>query len=400
MQSNVDLPGYTLLSCLWRNGGRVAYGARRLADGARVTIETLDADYPDRRQVAALQHEVSITGRLEGLAGVRRIQQIIPHGSGNLALVTDHYISSLASLLERTPERRLPAIRVLEFAAQLARTLSDIHARGIAHKAISPLNILIDDNQGALALKGFSIASELGQEQQATELSIQIEGSLAYISPEQTGRMNRSLDYRSDYYSLGVLLFELLTGQPPFVADNTLEWVHLHISRLPPAPETLAAGVPAAASAIILKLLSKSPEERYQSGEGLLHDVEQCLTALRQDQPPPRFTPGERDRLQTFLIPQTLYGREQELQQLLDLFEQAVKGSTRFCLVHGYSGVGKSALVNEIDRYQVRERGFLVQGKFDQFQDGEAYSALATTFRGLVQQVLLLAESGRSSTAI
>ncbi len=389
MQSNVKLPGYTIRSCLWRHTGRVAYGAQRLADGAPVTIETLDAEYPDRKQAAALRHEASITARLEGTEGVRKIHQIIPHGSGNLALITDHYDSTLAALLSRAKNGRLPAAQVLEIAHSLIRTLGEVHARDIVHKAITPSNVLIDSTTGALALTGFGIASELGQERQATELSNQFEELLAYISPEQTGRMNRSLDYRSDYYSLGVLLFELLTGRPPFVANNTLEWVHRHISRLPPAPDALSPEVPKAVSAIILKLLSKSPEERYQSSEGLLHDLNRCLTAMQQDQTPAPFVLGDKDHLQKFLVPQTLYGRERELQELLDLFEQAVAGRTRFCLVHGYSGVGKSALVNEIDRYQIRERGFLVQSKFDQFQQGQTYSALAATFRALVQQVLL-----------
>lgn len=188
-------------------------------------------------------------------------------------------------MLNRTRDRRLPVTRVLEIAISLTRTLADIHSRSIVHKAINPHHVLLSRDSGDLALTGFSIASELGQEQQATELSNQMEGSLAYISPEQTGRMNRSLDYRSDYYSLGVLLFELLTGQPPFAANNTLEWVHQHISRLPPAPDTLSPQVPSAVSAIILKLLAKSPDERYQSGDGLLHDLSRCLTAITGNQP-------------------------------------------------------------------------------------------------------------------
>jgi diguanylate cyclase (GGDEF)-like protein len=392
MQSNVQLPGYTILSCLWRNTGRVAYRAQRNDDGTEVTIETLDTDYPNRKQVATLRHEASITARLEGVDGVRRIYQIASHGSGNLALITDLYDSSLASVLNKNADKRLPAMQVLEIAERLVQILSDIHAREIVHKAITPHNILFDRDRNVFAMAGFGSASELGQERQATDLSNQLDGLLAYMSPEQTGRMNRSLDYRSDYYSLGVLLFELLTGRPPFVADNPLEWVHQHISRLPPAPETLSPEVPEAVSAIILKLLSKSPEERYQSGEGLLHDIARCMAAIKQGCQRLSFALGEKDRLQKFLIPQALYGRERELQTLLDLFEQAVHGQTRFCLVHGYSGVGKSALVNEIDRYQIRERGFLVQSKFDQFQHGEAYSALAETFRALVQQILLESE--------
>jgi len=389
MQSHLQLPGYRIHSCLWRNNGRVAYRAERLDDGMTVTIETLAAEYPDRKQAASLRHEASIAARLEGARGVRKVHQLIGHGSGNLALITDFHDRTLTSQLNLSDGGRLPVVHALEITRDLVLALGDIHSRNIIHKSLTPSNVLLNARTGELALTGFGIASELSQERQTTELSDEFEGLLAYISPEQTGRMNRSLDYRSDYYSLGVLLFELLTGQVPFLAHSTLEWVHQHISQLPPAPDTVTPEIPKAVSAIVLKLLSKSPEERYQSCEGLLHDLDVCLVALEDGHTPPPFVLGERDRLQQFLVPQALYGREQELSELLRLFEQAVRGSTRFCLVHGYSGVGKSALVNELDKHQVRERGFLVQSKFDQFQQGQTYSALAATFRALVQQVLL-----------
>ncbi|ROU02262.1 diguanylate cyclase [Marinobacter sp. R17] len=389
MLSHLQLPGYRTLSCLWRHSGRVAFGAQRLSDGVDVTIETLDTDYPDRKQVAALHYEARIATRLAGVGGVRSINEVLPYGSGNLALVSDPYDRSLASILARRDDRRLPVGEVLDIAQKLARILGDIHGQDMVHKALSPNNVLVDTRRDVLALIGFGVASELGQEPQTTDLFSQLEGLLPYMSPEQTGRMNRSLDYRSDYYSLGVLLFELLTGETPFTADNTLEWVHGHISRLPPSPMELRSDIPEPLAAIILKLLSKSPEERYQSSHGLLHDLSRCVTAIRQGESPATFTLGEQDHRQKFLVHQALYGRDQELHALLDLFEQVVNGHTRFCLVHGYSGVGKSALVNELDRYQIRERGFLVQSKFDQFQHGEAYSALAATFRALVQQVLL-----------
>lgn len=393
IQSDLQLPGYRLLSCLWRSGGRIAYKAKRLPDGPEVTIETLDMEYPDRRQVAALHHEAAVVSRLEDLSGICRIHQVVPHGSGNLALITDNYETSLASVIEQAVDRRLPVSEVLSIARTLVNILNDIHSRDIIHKGLSPHNVKLDLEGGKLALAGFATASELGQERQDTSISGHAEAALAYMSPEQTGRMNRSLDYRTDYYSLGVVLFELLTGQLPFEAGSPLEWVHAHISRSPPEPHALVSEIPTTVSAIIAKLLAKSPDERYQSSQGLLLDLSECLEALVDGHTPQDFKVGHQDHLQKFLIPQSLYGRDREIKELLDLFEQAVAGHTRFCLVHGYSGVGKSALVNEIDRHQIRERGFLVQSKFDQFQHGEAYSALAATYRSLVQQVLLEPEA-------
>ncbi|MBU3071693.1 diguanylate cyclase [Aestuariicella sp. G3-2] len=393
MAEELQLPGYEVGSVLRRHNGHVIYRARRLADNVSVELETVESEYPDRQQIARIRRESEITHRLSGIEGVRRVFDVIPHGSGNLALVAELSENTLRAHLNRTIENQhgengLPLADALDIILRLTRILGQIHSRDLVHKALTPEHVFFNPATGAIALAGFGIASELDQERQAVQMSHRLEGPLPYLSPEQTGRMNRDLDYRSDYYSLGILLFELLTGERPFKADNLLEWVHVHISRLPPAPHDIAAHVPEALSAIVLKLLAKSPEARYQSAEGLIHDLEHCADLLTTEQNIAPFELGQHDRVQKFLIPQELYGRENELQTLLALFEAAVSGRNEFCLVHGYSGVGKSALVNEIDQPLVRERGFLVQGKFDQFHQGEAYTPLATAFRGLVQQIL------------
>ncbi|MBR9865642.1 MAG: diguanylate cyclase [Oceanospirillales bacterium] len=384
----LQLPGYETDSIIYRADGRVVYRARSTADGAVVAVETLDAEFPDRQQVAEIRREGEIAQRLADVAGVRKVHAVIAHGSGNLALVCELFDSSLKAYLALNGGGGLTLPEFLEIALSLAHTLGGIHSQDIVHKALTPGNVLFNPVNGATGLAGFGIASELDQERQALQMSRYLEGPLPYISPEQTGRMNRDLDYRSDYYSLGVLLFELLTGQQPFQADNVLEWVHSHISRVPPAPHDIDPEVPEAVSAIVLKLLSKSPEARYQSAGGLIHDLTCCADRLVAGQVIEPFELGKKEVVQKFLVPQKLYGRERELGQLFDLFETVVAGGNVFCLVKGYSGVGKSSLVNEIDQPLVRERGFFVQGKFQQFQHGEAYSALASTFRGLVQQAL------------
>ncbi len=386
--TGLQLTGYEIGPAVGRAGDRVIYSAQRLVDDQPLVVETLDVEYPERYQVAEIRREGSIAIGLADIPGVRRVYEVLPHGSGNLALVAEPVESLLRACLEQTGHQGMPLAEVLDIALQLVNTLGEIHARDLVHKSLTPDHVLFKPSTGHVALAGFGIASELDQERQAMQMSRRLEGPLPYISPEQTGRMNRDLDYRSDYYSLGVLLFELLTGRQPFQADSLLEWVHSHISRLPPAPHELRADVPEIVSAIVLKLMEKNPEARYQSASGLKHDLTRCADQLAAGHEPEPFPLGQQDGVQKFLIPQTLYGRARELDQLLGLFEAAVAGSNEFCLVHGYSGVGKSALVNELDRPLVRERGFLVQGKFDQFQQGDAYTALAATFRGLVQQIL------------
>ena len=247
-----QLPGYKPESLIYRADGRAVYRGRNTETGAVVAIETLDVEFPDRQQVAEIRREGEIAQRLIDVDGVRKVHAVIPHGSGNLALVCELFESSLKALLALSGGRGLPLVEFLEIALSLAHTLGEIHSRDIVHKALTPGNVLFNPVNGATGLAGFGIASELDQERQALQMSRQLEGPLPYISPEQTGRMNRDLDYRSDYYSLGVLLFELLTGQQPFQADNVLEWVHSHISRIPPAPHEIDPEIPEAVSAIVL----------------------------------------------------------------------------------------------------------------------------------------------------
>ncbi len=389
---SLQLPGYTIGSVLGRINGRVIYRAIRSSDDSPVAIETLDCEYPDRSQIAAMRHEAGVSQRLIEVKGVRDIYTTISHSSGNLALVTELYESSLQFHLNQAAGAGLPVTEVLEIMLSLVKTLGEMHSRDIVHKALSADNVLFNPASGTVAISGLTIASELDSERQAVQVSNSLEGPLPYISPEQTGRMNRDLDYRSDYYSLGVLLFQLLTGKLPFYAENMLEWVHCHISRVPTPAHELNENIPEALSAITLKLLSKNPDLRYQSAAGLKHDLEYCADQIEIRQSLEPFQLGKKDVAHKFMVPQKLYGREREVSDLLGLFKSAVAGSAEVCLVYGNSGVGKSALINEINRPLVREHGFFVQSKFDQFQHTEAYTTIAASFRGLVQQILGEAE--------
>ena len=382
------IPGLRVGAAILRSGPASILRARRAGDGTSVVVKTLNAEYPGTQQAAALRREFQILERLQVVPAVIRVHGLVAYGNGNLAIVSEAFGDSLAERLAASTGCGLPLAQALDIAMAVAEALAQIHEHDVVHKSIEPRSILIDA-AGAIRLTDFSIASELSQERQNGSLSGRLEGALPYMSPEQTGRMNRDLDHRSDFYSLGVTLFEILTGRLPFQAQSALEWVHSHIGRPAPAPDELDAAIPQGLSNIVLKLLAKNAEDRYQSGFGLCQDLDRCRRELAHTGAISTFALGLRDVPRTFRVPQKLYGREAELATLLTLFEQVTGGATLFCMVSGYSGVGKSALISEISKPLVGHRGYLIQGKFDQFQRGTPYSAVAAAFRSLIAQLLV-----------
>ncbi len=384
------IPGYRIGEAIFRSRTRSVWRAEREPDNLPVVIKTIDAEYPSREQVAVLRREYRILERLRQVPGVIRALELLPCGNGNAALVLESFGRSLAVWAAQFPGHRVPLATFLDLAIALAEILGRVHDLDIVHKKLEKQTILIDD-AGNLRLIDFAIASELSQEPQGDAAERRLEGAPAYMSPEQTGRMNRDVDYTSDYYSLGVTCYELLTGELPFKADSVLEWVHCHISKLPQPPHERVPSIPAAVSAIVLKLMAKNAEDRYQSSWGLVADLDRCRRELAQTGAVSDFALAHHDVPRRFRVPQKLYGREAELAALGAIFEQAAAGGTELCMVSGTSGVGKSALVNELARTLARRQGYLAQGKFDQFQRATPYAAATVALRHLVRQ--LLAES-------
>jgi PAS domain S-box-containing protein len=281
---------------------------------------------------------------------------------------------------------------VLRIAIGLATALGQVHRHGLIHKDIKPANVFADD-AGNAWLTGFGIASQLPHESQAPAPPEIIAGTLAYMAPEQTGRMNRSIDTRSDLYSLGVTLYQMLTGALPFTAADPLEWVHCHIARQPAPPGDRAA-VPQPLSAIIMKLLAKNAEERYQTASGLEADLRHCLAEWQSHGRIDPFPLGAHDASDRLLIPEKLYGREGEIDTLLAAFDRVVaQGTPELVLVSGYSGVGKSSVVNELHKVLVPPRGLFAGGKFDQYKRDIPYATLAQAFQTLVRQILVKSEA-------
>ncbi|MEH1787640.1 MAG: AAA family ATPase, partial [Nostoc sp.] len=295
------------------------------------------------------------------------------------------------SLKDFAKVERLHITSLKEFllsAISLCNTLDIVIRHRIIHKDIKPSNILINPETKQVKLIDFSIASLLPRETQEIQNANALEGTLAYLSPEQTGRMNRGIDYRSDFYSLGVTFYELLTGQLPFVSDDPMELVHCHLAKNPIAVHHHNPNIPLVLSEIISKLMAKNAEDRYQSALGIKHDLEICLSQLQATGNIEYFTLGERDISDRFLIPEKLYGRETEVLTLLQAFEKVSLGTTEMMLVAGFSGIGKTAVVNEVHKPIVRQRGYFIKGKYDQFQRNIPFSAFVQAFRDLMGQLL------------
>ncbi|MDB5042466.1 MAG: histidine kinase [Candidatus Eremiobacteraeota bacterium] len=295
--------------------------------------------------------------------------------------------------LDRLLGQPMELTQFLHIAIALSGALARLHACGLIHKDVKPANILFEPKSGAVRLMGFGIASRLPRERQAPSPPEFIAGTLAYMAPEQTGRMNRSIDARSDLYSLGVTLYEMATGVLPFAAADPLEWVHCHIARQPVPPRERVKSIPEPVSAIIMKLLAKTAEERYQTGAGAQADLRRCLSEREAGAAIAPFPLGTHDVSDRLRIPERLYGREREFGTLLGAFERVVEGGvSELVLVSGYSGIGKSAVVNELHKALVPPRGLFAAGKFDQYKRNVPYATLSQAFQTLVRQILCKSE--------
>ncbi|MBV8587043.1 MAG: AAA family ATPase, partial [Verrucomicrobia bacterium] len=340
--------------------------------------------YPAAETLKRLEHEYSLREELDSAWAARPIA-ITRHWDRPVLVLENPGGVPLDQLLGQPFDLAFS----LRLATNLSSAIDRLHQRGIIHKDIKPANVLVNSATGQCWLKGFGIASRLLRERQSAEPPELVAGSLAYMAPEQTGRMNRSTDSRSDLYALGVSLYEMLTGRLPFTASDPMEWVHCHIARKPVPPDQRSAQVPARVSAIIMKLLAKTAEERYQTAAGVESDLQRCLAEWEAQGRISEFPLGEHDIPDQLLIPEKLYGRAPEIDALLAAFERVVaSGRPELVLVSGYSGIGKSSVVNELQKVLVPPRGLFASGKFDQYKRDIPYSTLAQAFQGLIRSLL------------
>ena len=378
--------GINNLQVLWEDGERVFCRGESHADGRRAAVLAVlpASEHPTPATIDRLVREYELKDELDGAWAVRPLELVRERGRTMLVL-EDTGSEPLHRLLGAPLELR----SFLHLAIAVAAALTQIHRRGLVHKDIKPANILVNRTTGEVKLTGFGIASRLRRERQALAPPESIAGTLAYMAPEQTGRMNRSIDARSDLYALGVTLYQMLTGSLPFTAADPMEWVHCHIARKPVPPSDRLTTVPAALSALVLKLLAKTAEERYQTAAGLERDLRRCLAAWEAQHRIDAFPLGQQDTPDRLVIPEKLYGREREIGTLLGAFDRVVSsGRPELVLVSGYSGIGKSAVVNELHKALVSSRALFVSGKFDQYKRDIPYATLAQAFQGLIRPLL------------
>jgi PAS domain S-box-containing protein len=369
---------------LWEDGEFVLSRGMRDGEGSPLLAAMPSSAQPSPETLARLQHAFALREELDPAWAARPLRLELHRGRLTL-LSEDPGGEPLLRLLGRP----WGITAFLRLAIGIATALAQLHQRGLIHKDIKPANVLVDSVTGQAWLTGFGVASRLPRERQAPAPPEVIAGTLAYMAPEQTGRMNRSIDFRSDLYALGVTLYEMLTGELPFAASDPMEWVHCHIARQPAPPGERAAGIPGPVSAIVMKLLAKTAEDRYQTAAGLAVDLRKCLAeweSHRRIEPLPLAANDVSDRL---LIPERLYGRDHEIETLLGAFDRVVaNGVTELVLVSGYAGIGKSSLVNELHKALVPPRGLFASGKFDQYKRDIPYATLAQAFRSLVRPLL------------
>ena len=380
----ITLPNYRMLEGITENARSLICRARRVQDKREVLLKILKNKNPSADEILRFEQEYELLRSLD-LPGVIKARELSTHGNRYVLTMDGLEGVSLAAALE---ERRLGLREALSVGIQITRIVGALHAAHIIHKDIQPSAFLWNPATGMVHLIDMGIATRFASERPPLQNPETLEGTLSHISPEQTGRMNRALDHRTDLYSLGVTLYEMFTGKLPFESADAMDLVYCHIARLPVPPHTLNPELPPVLSDIVLKLLRKNAEERYQSASGLQTDLEFCASQLESAGKIEPFELARKDVSLSFEIPEKLYGREQEVGELLQAFHHVAQGKTQMLLIAGYSGIGKTALVQEVHKPMTEAHGYFMSGKFEQYKRDIPYAAVIEAVSHLVRRLL------------
>lgn len=378
------IPGYKINEKVHEGLHFIVYRGIRLRDQEAVILKLLKGDFPLPEAKAALRHEFEITKMLQ-MSGIVKVFGLEKVHHSMMIVMEDFGAVSIGRYMEH---HKLDMETFLRLAISITDTLGHIHFKNVMHKDINPSNIVWNPETDVIKIIDFGFASTLSREFQEELKANILQGTIHYISPEQTGRMNRAMDYRTDIYSLGASFYRMLTGQVPFPFEDAMEVIHGHLAQQPKWPHQLNPEVPEMVSRIILKMMEKVADHRYQSTYGLKRDLQTCLRGLQKGEPIEPFSLAKHDVSDKFQIPQKLYGREHQLNELMEAFKRVSTGSREVALVTGYPGIGKSALVNEIQKPILQKRGFFIRGKFDPLERDIPYSSVIQAFKMLVDQIL------------
>ena len=364
------------------------YRGKRISDGYHVIIKVMNKEYQSNEDMKGLQGEFEIGNRIKS-SNVIKYLDIIKYNNG-LAIIEEYFSGETIHKLNKSHVFKLKEF--LSISIGICNALKKIHAKNIVHGAINPSNILYERKTGEIKIIDFSSAEYLSNENYILENNNIVEGSLNYISPEQTGRMNRTIDYRSDFYSLGITFYEMLTGRLPFESKDTMELIYSHVAKEPESITKFNFDIPKVVSNIVLKLIAKNPEDRYKSVSGLKRDLEKCLIQIENNLNED-FELGKYDFSGEFCIPQKLYGRDKEIQRLIKSFDRVIAGAAELLLISGSPGIGKSALVQEVCNSVQQKNGYFIMGKFEQFKNDIPYSAIIKALDNFVNQLLVESSS-------
>jgi PAS domain S-box-containing protein len=402
---------YQIISKIYESANSLVYRAVENSNDRPVILKVLKEDYPTPSELTRYKQEYEITRSLKTDA-VIEAYNLLPYRN-TLAIVIEDFGGRSLDILMESKEFALSEF--LFIATHIAESLSEIHSANVIHKDINPSNIIYNPETGKLKIIDFGISTTFTRENPTIKSPDVLEGTLAYMSPEQTGRMNRELDYSTDFYSLGATFYQLLTQRLPFETSDALELVHCHIAKLPVSCHEIDPEIPPIVSKIVMKLLAKTSEDRYQSALGLQADLEECLTQLQQTGQISEFPLARHDISEQFKVPQKLYGREGEITTLLSAFNRVAMAAEKqesreenlftqsprehcqsrieMMLIAGFSGIGKSVLVQELYKPITQQCGYFISGKFDQFKRNIPYSAVISAFKSLVRQLLTESEA-------
>src|ERR1039457_5172616 len=381
---STSIPGYKPLLLVSADTQTLLYRSLREKDGTRHLVRTHKAGHPCAGFRALIQRKYEMLGNLP-VDGILRRLGLVESAAGPALILEDFNGITLEDILSVDC---MGTKTFLQLGSRICTILSQIHENKIIHGDLNPRNILVNSKTGEVKITGFRRALYFSEALcPACDIDC-LKGNQTYISPEQTGRINQPLDCRSDLYSLGAVFYHILAGAPPFLSDDPLELAYQHIAKEPELPETVNSEIPATISGILMKLLSKSPCDRYQSAQGLKGDLQECLALLETSGGFTGFAPGRHDASSTFCLPKKLYGRQQEIASLMGSFGRIASGAREMLLISGYSGIGKSSLVHEVRSRIAMQNGYFITGKFDQFKVDIPFSALIEAFRGMVRQIL------------